>query len=272
MTVGGVLRLCLAILLPVVLAGPLSAQTPPPIGPGAKPPALRPIETKIKCGSREGTIEYWYPVNSELRVGDGPPEKVNDGVRITYVAKGCTGCSWVQFLWRELISHRKIGGDERATSKMKYKEGGSEYPYTDDVNKPEVHVDAPPGTNPAYPGQTNGESATSFIDSPTSTFTIPTVPAAAEKDKKAVERAEAAIANISELEEIAHLDAYLVCDGVVCGHVAWTKTWSWKPGEERPGTGRNYAQSKLIHTDTEKPTKAMRDALDRQFPGQALVK
>jgi len=217
-------------------------------------------------------MEFTYPITFQRRAGDAPPVPVDDGVRITYVAKGCTGCSWVQFIWRELTVHRKIGGNERATPKMKYKENGGEYPYTDEVDKPEVHVDAPTGTNPAYPGQTNGESATSFVDSPTSTFTIPTIPAAAEKDPAALERAKAALANIAEIEEVAHLDAYLVCDGVVCGHFAWTKTWSWKPGDEAPGTGKNYAQSKLIHMGTEKPTKAMRDALDRQFPGQTLVK
>lgn len=203
----------------------------------------------IDCHGHKGRLTVRTGVKTQWDSVANPGEKKSqqNAISISYSGTKCDECSLVQFMWTEVVVTKnsvktwKKGVDLSTAGKK---------PFTDDPAHPKYAVDGSSSVNPSYEGKTqnaagdwtiggtynaDGQTYTIF-DQPTPGSLVPdgAAPATLEDERNDPE--------VTRIEWKDHFDAFLVCNGKICGKVHWDSTYVWdRNGDDYKFKGPEYS-------------------------------
>jgi hypothetical protein len=161
--------------------------------------------------------------------GKNGTNNYSGGIAITYKAKSCEKCGWIQFVWASMGVTRSDGTGGLVSGSTKTPTGILN--WTTNGNDKQYGIDTQSTTNPLYEApDVHGTSFThirgvgedTIYDSPdlAALLTLPKT----DGDKPRVVRAQYAL----------HFAAYLYCDGKPVFGVQWFRTQVYSDGKYDP--------------------------------------
>lgn len=211
----------------------------------------------ITCGGRNGDLS----VKTGVHFTHGERENLahyEKGISLGYTGNISENCYWLQFVYRQIIIHRRPAGAGPPAPRPKsgpITTSGGTYELTTDPADPNYNVDSG-SSDPNY--DTRGAN----IRNPNSTTIF-------DKPGSGIKEADKNDPNVTNIESIISLNTFLVCGGKICAKVAWSMTYTWTPG---PGGGTETGPVPDVSTPEIPGTlnDKQKDRFRAQYPGRRI--
>lgn len=233
-------------------------------------------EKELDCAGHKGKITVRTGTVKVMQEGDAQPLDVfqDHEHSITYSGSACVDCRWLQMAWREVVvwkGETKESLEGTFTSEMvnpqTKKDTGHTYDLTTDPKSPKWTVDGPHdgGSDPTVSFERFCPVVVECTS--TTTFDMP-----GSGLRKAIRVKDASkVKGATKLESIFHAETFLICNGKVCAKISWSATYSYDLPKAKADTPPSYGKPE-IDTSGKGPNEKQIEAINREFPGQTVVK